>query len=58
MHFDLSLHMFSGSGKSTLIRMLFRFFNPASGQILIDKQDIAKVSLKSLRDSIGVVPQV
>ncbi|KEH28215.1 ABC transporter B family member 25, mitochondrial isoform X2 [Medicago truncatula] len=47
----------SGSGKSTLLRMLFRFFDPHSGSIKIDDQDIRDVSLESLRKSIGVVPQ-
>ncbi|KEH28217.1 transporter family ABC domain protein [Medicago truncatula] len=47
----------SGSGKSTILRMLFRFFDPHSGSIKIDDQDIRDVTLESLRKSIGVVPQ-
>ncbi|XP_012568477.1 ABC transporter B family member 25, mitochondrial isoform X2 [Cicer arietinum] len=47
----------SGSGKSTILRMLFRFFDPHSGSIKIDGQDIREVTLESLRKSIGVVPQ-
>ncbi|KAG5585983.1 hypothetical protein H5410_046417 [Solanum commersonii] len=47
----------SGSGKSTILRLLFRFFDTHSGNIKIDGQDIRKVTLKSLRKSIGVVPQ-
>ncbi|WFD35905.1 Iron-sulfur clusters transporter atm1, mitochondrial [Malassezia cuniculi] len=47
----------SGSGKSTVFRLLFRFYQPQSGRILIDGQDISKVSLESLRRGIGVVPQ-
>ncbi|XP_027112840.2 ABC transporter B family member 25, mitochondrial-like [Coffea arabica] len=47
----------SGSGKSTILRLLFRFFNTDSGNIRIDGQDIQKVTLESLRKSIGVVPQ-
>jgi ATP-binding cassette subfamily B protein len=47
----------SGSGKSTLARLLLRFYEPASGRILIDGQDISKVSMHSLRQAIGVVPQ-
>lgn len=47
----------SGGGKSTIIRLLFRFYDISSGQITIDGQDIAKVTQKSLRRHIGVVPQ-
>ncbi|XP_019432494.1 PREDICTED: ABC transporter B family member 25, mitochondrial-like isoform X2 [Lupinus angustifolius] len=47
----------SGSGKSTILRLLFRFFDPHSGSIKIDGQDIREVTLQSLRKSIGVVPQ-
>ncbi|KAB5542561.1 iron-sulfur cluster transporter ATM1 [Coniochaeta sp. 2T2.1] len=47
----------SGCGKSTLLRLLFRYYDVASGRILIDDQDIRSVSLDSLRRSIGVVPQ-
>lgn len=47
----------SGCGKSTVLRLLFRFYDPWSGQILIDDQDITAVQLKSLREQIGVVPQ-
>ncbi|KAL3531002.1 hypothetical protein ACH5RR_010324 [Cinchona calisaya] len=47
----------SGSGKSTILRLLFRFFDPESGNIRIDGQDIQKVTIESLRKSVGVVPQ-
>jgi ATP-binding cassette subfamily B protein len=47
----------SGAGKSTLSRLLFRFYDLFGGHILIDGQDIAKVSQKSLRQVIGMVPQ-
>ncbi len=47
----------SGAGKSTLSRLLFRFYEPASGRITIDGQDIAGVTQTSLRDVIGMVPQ-
>ena len=40
----------SGSGKSTLVRMLNRLIEPSSGQILVDGQDINRVSDKQLRD--------
>ena len=47
----------SGAGKSTIARLLYRFYDPSSGRILIDGQDIAAVSQKSLRAAIGIVPQ-
>ncbi|MFW6360035.1 MAG: ABC transporter ATP-binding protein [Chroococcales cyanobacterium] len=47
----------SGAGKSTLVNLLPRFYNPESGQILIDGIDIQNVTLKSLRRQIGIVPQ-
>jgi ATP-binding cassette subfamily B protein len=47
----------SGAGKSTLSRLLFRFYEPTGGRILIDDQDIAEVSQASLRAALGIVPQ-
>ncbi len=47
----------SGSGKSTLTKMLARLYSPDSGRILIDRYDIDKVELYSLRRQIGIVPQ-
>ena len=47
----------SGCGKSTLLRLLFRFYDAETGTISIDDTDIRDVSLQSLRESIGVVPQ-
>ncbi|KAI8815100.1 hypothetical protein BJ742DRAFT_4158 [Cladochytrium replicatum] len=47
----------SGGGKSTIFRLLFRFYNVTSGHILVDGQDIRKVTQSSLRKHIGVVPQ-
>ena len=47
----------SGAGKSTLSRLLFRFYEINSGQILIDNQEICNVTQKSLRAAIGIVPQ-
>jgi ATP-binding cassette subfamily B (MDR/TAP) protein 7 len=44
--------------KSTILRLLFRFYDPQSGNIYIDGQNIKDVKLESLRASIGVVPQV
>lgn len=47
----------SGAGKSTLVKLLLRFYDAESGRILIDGQDIAKVTQDSLRDEIGMVQQ-
>ncbi len=47
----------SGAGKSTIGRLLFRFYDPWSGRILIDGQDIATVTQASLRAALGIVPQ-
>jgi ATP-binding cassette subfamily B protein len=47
----------SGAGKSTISRLLFRFYEPSRGRILIDGQDIAAVTQTSLRGAIGMVPQ-
>ncbi len=47
----------SGAGKSTLVKLLLRFYDADSGRILIDDQDIAKVTQDSLRARIGMVQQ-
>jgi ATP-binding cassette subfamily B protein len=47
----------SGAGKSTISRLLFRFYEPQGGRILIDGQDILAVTQASLRAAIGMVPQ-
>lgn len=47
----------SGAGKTTAINLLLRFFEPDSGRILIDGQDITAVTAESLRAAIGVVTQ-
>jgi ATP-binding cassette subfamily B protein len=47
----------SGAGKSTIGRLLFRFYDPWAGRILIDGQDIKEVTQASLRALIGIVPQ-
>ena len=64
---DFSLHILpgekiglvgrSGAGKSTLANLLLRFFDPASGRILIDGVDIARATQESLREQISVVTQ-
>ncbi|UWQ28782.1 ABC transporter ATP-binding protein [Leisingera sp. M523] len=47
----------SGAGKSTLVKLLLRFYDAESGQILIDGQDIRAVTQASLRSRIGMVQQ-
>ena len=47
----------SGAGKSTLVNLLLRFYALESGRILIDGQDVSRVSQDSLRAAIGVVTQ-
>jgi subfamily B ATP-binding cassette protein MsbA len=64
---DISLHVkkgevialvgMSGAGKTSLVNLLPRFYDVEKGQILIDAYDIRKVTLKSLRDQIGLVTQ-
>lgn len=48
---------FSGSGKSTLLNLALRLFEPQSGRILIDGQDVQTVSQESLRGAIAMIPQ-
>jgi ABC-type multidrug transport system fused ATPase/permease subunit len=48
----------SGSGKSTIIRLLYRFFEPTSGQITVGGKAVDSVQLDSLRRQIAIVPQV
>ncbi len=47
----------SGAGKSTISRLLFRFYEPGQGRVLIDGQDVVAVTQESLRAAIGMVPQ-
>ena len=47
----------SGAGKTTIASLIPRFYEPTSGRILIDGADVSTVTLKSLRDTIGIVPQ-
>lgn len=47
----------TGAGKSTLVNLLSRFYNPDSGQLLIDDVDIQGVTIKSLRTQMGVMMQ-
>ncbi len=47
----------SGAGKSTVLSLLQRFYDPASGSVLIDGQDVRTLTQRSLREQIGVVTQ-
>ncbi|MGD9815295.1 MAG: ABC transporter ATP-binding protein/permease [Hyphomonadaceae bacterium] len=47
----------SGAGKSTVLKLLFRFYDPSGGRVLIDGQDIRGVTQASLRQALGLVPQ-
>jgi len=47
----------TGAGKSTIIKLLCRFYDPQSGQILIDGHDLKKVKMKSLHKQMGIVLQ-
>ncbi len=47
----------SGAGKTSLVNLIPRFYDPQAGQVLIDGIDIRGVTLRSLRQQIGIVPQ-
>jgi len=47
----------SGAGKSTIGRLLFRFYDPTQGRVLVGGEDIATVTQASVRAAIGIVPQ-
>ena len=47
----------TGAGKSTIARLLFRFYDPTTGRILIDGHDLRELTQASLRQAIAVVPQ-
>jgi subfamily B ATP-binding cassette protein MsbA len=47
----------SGSGKTTIMNLLLRFYEPERGEIFIDGRDIHSITLKSLREHIGLVTQ-
>ncbi|MBO7387206.1 MAG: ABC transporter ATP-binding protein [Lachnospiraceae bacterium] len=47
----------TGAGKSTIVSLISRFYNVDSGRILIDGQDISKVTLQSLRSQMGIMLQ-
>ena len=47
----------TGSGKSSIINLLFRFYDPQAGQILLDGQNIREYNRESVRDQMGIVLQ-
>lgn len=47
----------SGAGKSTVVSLLMRFYEPQSGQILIDGRDVREYPLRALRSQLAIVPQ-
>ena len=54
---NVGLVGFSGSGKSTFVNLILRLFEPQSGHIEIDNQNILEVTQDSLRESISMIPQ-
>jgi len=48
----------SGSGKSTLVKLLFRYFEPNQGRILIDGQDIRMLNVADYRRRLAIVHKV
>ena len=47
----------TGAGKSTVSRLLFRFYDVDAGAVLVDGQDVRRLTQASLRGAVGVVPQ-
>jgi len=47
----------SGAGKTTLVNLVPRFYEPTSGAVIVDGQDVSRVTLASLRKAIAIVPQ-
>lgn len=47
----------TGAGKTTLSRLLFRFYDPDSGAILLNGQNIRQLTQNSIRQAVGIVPQ-
>ncbi len=47
----------SGAGKSTILKLLFRFYDPAQGRIIVDGQNVRDVTQETLRRALGLVPQ-
>src|SRR5262249_40086234 len=47
----------SGTGKTTMVRLIPRFYDPVSGEVLIDGKDVRSFTLKSLRDQVSLILQ-
>ncbi len=47
----------TGAGKTTIVSLISRFYNTSSGQVLIDGTDISTVTIRSLRDQLGIMTQ-
>ncbi|KAI1617095.1 hypothetical protein EDD36DRAFT_415972 [Exophiala viscosa] len=47
----------TGSGKSTILKLLFRFYDPEQGRILIDGQDVRQMAMEGFRKHIAIIPQ-
>lgn len=47
----------SGAGKTTFVNLVGRFYDPTSGRVCLDGQDVREVTVRSLRERIAVVPQ-
>jgi ATP-binding cassette subfamily B protein len=47
----------TGAGKTTISRLLFRFYDPLEGEVLINGKDIKKFTQQSVRRAVGIVPQ-
>ena len=47
----------TGVGKTTMINLLYRFYDPTEGRILIDGRDLRRISIESLRRQMGIVLQ-
>ncbi|KIV79690.1 hypothetical protein PV11_07237 [Exophiala sideris] len=47
----------TGSGKSTILKLLFRFYDPEQGRILIDGQDVRQIAMEDFRNHIAIIPQ-
>lgn len=53
----IALVGYSGAGKSTIVQLLMRYYQPISGRILVDEQDIQSFDISAYRHNIAVVPQ-
>lgn len=47
----------TGAGKSTFAKLVARFYDPASGRVLVDGHDLRDITMQSLRSQMGIVPQ-